>query len=69
MTSSDLFRGVEPLLVSYSDLCKLFSCSKSTIQRRVKKGVLPRPISFSKTLKRFNLMEVKEYLARLDKNA
>ena len=60
--------GGEPRLVSYSEMCKLFSCSKSTIQRLVKTGVLPKPIKLSKTCVRFNLYEVAEYIPRLTKN-
>jgi len=60
--------GGEPRLVSYSEMCKLFDCSKSTIQRQVKNGVLPKPIKFSKTFVRFNLNEVKKYVARIEKD-
>ena len=60
--------GGEPRLVSYSEMCKLFDCSKSTIQRQVKTGVLLKPIKFSKTCVRFNLYEVAEYIPRLMKN-
>lgn len=60
--------GGEPRLVSYSEMCKLFDCSKSTIQRQVKNGVLPKPIKFSKTFVRFNLNEVKKHVARLEKD-
>ena len=37
MTNSVVKGGGEPRLVSYSEMFKLFSCSKSTIQRLVKK--------------------------------
>tara|TARA_B100001113_G_scaffold147177_1_gene120661 strand:+ start:21 stop:458 length:438 start_codon:yes stop_codon:yes gene_type:complete len=60
--------GMDPLLISYSDLCNLLGLSKSTIKRKIKSGQLPQPITFSKTLKRFNLFEVKKFLGRLENN-
>ena len=60
--------GMDPLLISYSDLCNLLGLSKSTIKRKIKSGQLPQPITFSKTLKRFNLVEVKKFLGRLENN-
>lgn len=68
MTNSVVKGGGEPRLVSYSEMCKLFSCSQSTIQRLVKKGTIPKPIKLSKTCVRFNLYEVAEYIPRLMKN-
>ena len=61
-------QGMDPLLISYSDLCNLLGLSKSTIKRKIKAGQLPQPITFSKTLKRFNLFEVKKFLGRLENN-
>ena len=58
--------GLDPLLISYSDLQYLLGgISKSTIQRNVKKGILPSPITISRNRRMFVYRDIQKVIGRM----
>lgn len=59
-------RGVSPILISMSQLCRLLSASESTINRWVRSlESFPQPVRLPTGTIRFRLAEVEAFIARL----
>lgn len=66
---------VDPALTAFDHLpdsshvrlpvvCALFGCSKITVWRRVRNGVLPAPVKFSSRVTTWNVGRLREVLKR-----